>query len=277
MENENGQIETIDAGLVVLCGGAIQSPQILMHSGIGPKDQLAHHGIDIISDEPGVGQNLCDHPALSVVCEVRDPGIIDHDQPIIQTILRYTAEGSDKRNDLQIEQISFAGRPGGPAMFSIAAVLEYQYGRGELRLQSADPHSAPIIDNRFCEDERDTARLVTCMKDTLAFTQDGPLGDMIGQISFPDPARGTDDETLARLCRRFAGSGYHPCGTVRMGDKKDPGAVVDQHGRAHRFDNLVVADASIMPFVPRANTNLTCIMIGERVGEWLRTTPGHYQ
>jgi len=219
---------------------------------------------------PGVGANLSDHPALSVACLVKDGSIIDFDQPLIQTILRYTAKGSEKRNDLQIEQISFAGRSGGPPMFAIAAVLEYQYGRGELRLRSADPHDTPIVDNRFCEDERDIARLVGCFKDALAFTRAGPLADMIESVSFPDPARPLDDASIGALCRKFAGSGFHPCGTAKMGPASDPMAVVDECGCCHAVDQLVVADASIMPFVPRANTNLTCIMIGEMVGEWVR-------
>lgn len=276
VQSAAGDIETIDGKLIVLTAGALMSPMILMRSGIGPKTQLESFGIDLIADEPGVGQNLSDHPALSVVCEVKDPSLIDHDRPIIQTILRYTAPGSAKRNDLQIEQISFAGRPNGPPLFSIAAVIEYQYGRGELRLRSADVHAPPVVDNRFCEDGRDTDRLVACMKDTLAFTKTGPLADMIKTVAFPDPARPVDDEALATLCRRFAGSGYHPCGTVKMGEARDTLAVVDQYGSAHRLDRLVVADASIMPFVPRANTNLTCIMIGEKIGEWLRTNPGRY-
>jgi choline dehydrogenase len=276
VELPDGTIEGISARLVVLCAGAVLSPAILMRSGIGPRAQLESLGIDVQRDVAAVGANLSDHPALSVTCLVKDPSIIDFDSPLIQTILRYTAKGSDKRNDLQIEQISFVGRKDGPAMFAIAAVLEYQYGRGELRLRSADPHVAPVIDNRFCEDERDAARLVSCFKDALAFTRTGPLADMIESVSFPDPARRLDDAELAALCRRFSGSGYHPCGTAKMGPAGDPLAVVDQYGRCHSVDQLVVADASIMPFVPRANTNLTCIMIGEMVGEWLRTSPGKY-
>ena len=104
---------------------------------LDPRRDLEALGIGCTSDVPGVGRNLSDHPALSVVCNVKNPGIIDFDQPLMQTILRYTAEGSDKRNDLQIEQLSFVGRPGWPAQFAIAAVLEYQYGRGELRLRDS--------------------------------------------------------------------------------------------------------------------------------------------
>lgn len=275
-ETADGELSNISATLVVLSGGALQTPTILMRSGIGKKAELAQHGIDVLAGEPGVGENLSDHPALSVVCQVK-PGIrIDHDAPIIQTILRYTADGSDKRNDLQIEQISYAGKPDGPALFAIAAVLEYQHGRGQLRLGSNDPADHPIVDCRFCEDATDASRLAGAFRDTLAFTSRGALGDMIESVAFPDPNRPLDDDALLALCRKRAGSGYHPCGTVKMGPESDANAVVDQYGRAHRVEQLVVADASIMPFVPRANTNLTCIMIGEKIGEWLRTQPATY-
>lgn len=276
LEHPDGTLEWIHARLVVVSCGAILSPALLMRSGIGPRAQLEALGIDVVRDVAGVGANLSDHPALSVVCLVKDGAIVDHEQPLMQTILRYTARGSEKRNDLQIEQLSFVGRKDGPPLFAIAAVLEYQYGRGEVRLRSADPHDAPIIDNRFCEDERDTSRLVGCFNDTLAFTRVAPLADMIEQVTFPDPARPLDDDGVARLCKRLSGSGYHPSGTVKMGPSHDPMAVVDQYGCCHALDGLVVADASIMPGVPRANTNLTCIMIGEKIGEWLRTQPGRY-
>jgi choline dehydrogenase len=272
----DGSSQTLKAKLVVLSAGAIMSPTVLLRSGIGPAAELTALGIDVRRDISGVGKNLCDHPALSVVCNVRDPALIDHDSPLIQTILRYTAEGSDKRNDLQIEQLSFAGRPGQPPRFAIAAVLEYQYGRGELRLRSADPNDAPIIDNRFCEHPIDAQRLASCVRDTLAFTRGGELAEMISDISFPDPRRGHDEETLIALCRRFSGSGYHPSGTLKMGPASDSAAVVDQYGCSHAIEQLVVADASIMPSVPRANTNLTSIMIGEKIGDWLRQQPGHY-
>jgi choline dehydrogenase len=275
VEAADGSIERIDAKLVVLSAGAILSPGILLRSGIGRREDLLRLGIEPIAAMEGVGANLSDHPALAVVCSVRDPALIDFDQPIIQTILRYTAPGSEYRNDLQIEQLSFSGKRG-DNRFAIAAVLEYQHGRGELRFESADPHAMPVIDNRFCEDPRDCEKLTGCMRDTLDFVRTKPLADMIDAVIFPDLRRIDGDADLAALCRRFSGSGYHPCGTARMGPAGDPGAVVDQYGCCHGVDGLVVADASIMPAVPRANTNLTCIMIGEMVGEWLRTHPTRY-
>ncbi|HIG44142.1 MAG TPA: hypothetical protein EYQ14_26945 [Gammaproteobacteria bacterium] len=274
VENNDGSLEVLRAKTIVLSAGAIMSPAILMRSGLGPKAQLESLGIPVLQDIRGVGQNLCDHPAVSVVAEVKNGAIIETDAPIIQTILRYTAAGSETRNDLQIEQLSFAGANDDVPRFAIAAVLEYQYGRGELRLKSSDPHDFPVIDNRFCEHDKDVSRLVICYKDALAFTQQNPLADMIKSVTFPNPHRPGSDEDLANLCRKFSGSGFHPCGTVKMGN--DPMAVVDQFGCARQVDNLVVADASIMPFVPRANTNLTCIMIGEKIGEWIRTQPATY-
>lgn len=251
------------------------SPCLLLRSGIGSRAALGALHVEPVAELKGVGENLSDHPALSVVCEVKDPALIDFDAPIIQTILRYTAPNSDKRNDLQIEQISFAGKPGGPPKFVIAPVLEYQYGRGRLTLSSAAPGTPPRIENFFCEDERDRTRLAGCVEDTLRFAETGPLADMIAGVTFPDPARGTSREDIEALCRKFAGSGYHPCGTAKMGARDDD-AVVDPAGRVYDVEQLVVADASIMPFVPRANTNLTCFMIGEMIGERIRTRPTDY-
>ncbi len=276
VEDSEGKVDVIKGKLIVLSAGSLMSPPILMRSGIGPADQLESFGIDVVQDEPGVGSNLCDHPAIALVCQVKEGAIIDFDSPIIQTILRYTTEGSDKRNDMQIEQLSYVGKEGGPPLFGIAACLEYQYGRGEVRLSSAEPRKNPVIDCRFCEDDRDTNRLVRAFKDVMAFTRQGPLADMIESVAFPDPKRPLGEEDIAGLCRKLAGSGYHPCGTVKMGPLEDNLAVVSQYGTAHRIDNLVVADASIMPFVPRANINLTSIMIGEKIGEWIRTQPGRY-
>ena len=276
VERNNGAIELVRGRSVVLSAGAIMSPAILKRSGIGPKRELEQFGIDVIRDATGVGGNLCDHPALAVSCVAKDASIIDTDQPLIQTILRYTATGSDKRNDLQIELLSFGPNRRGRATFAIAAVLEYTFGRGVLRLASADPHVAPIIENRFCEDDRDAQRLASCFRDTLEFTKAPPLDGMIEELAFPNLERGIDDESILKLCKGRSSSGYHPCGTARMGPKEDPQSVVNEYGQLHALENVLVADASIMPSVPRANTNLTSIMIGEKIGEWLRTSPTIY-
>ncbi len=266
----NGAVELVRGKHFVLSAGSIQSPSILLRSGIGPADEVARHGIELVKDVPAIGNNLCDHPALSVACTLKDASLIDLDHPIVQTILRYTAPGSDQRNDLQIEQFSFSPRGDGRPAMAIAAVLEQSYSTGTLRLSSADPGAKPLIEQRFLEDERDLSRLVQCFKDTLAFIDTEPMASLIDDVIFPSRERELNDESIAGLLKRFAASGYHPCGTVKMGPSSDPLAAVDQYGRFHGLDGLSVADASIMPTVPRANTNLTSIMIGEVIGEQIR-------
>ena len=271
-----GELERIDGRLFVCSAGAIHTPGILVRSGLGPHDEVEGLGIEGVADIPGLGANLCDHPAVAALCAVRDPALAAPELPLIQTILRYTAPGSTRRNDLQIELLTFAVPTDGVRTLGVAAVLERCESRGRLRVTSADPHAAPEIESRFCADERDVSRLAGCLRDALRFTETKPLADLIERVVFPDPARPLDADSAAELCRRFSGSGYHPCGTARMGPADDPDAVVDALGCVRAVDGLVVADASIMPSVPRANTNLTCIMIGEQIGDWIRTRPACY-
>ena len=266
-----GGIEVVSGKVIVVCAGAVASPVLFLLSGLGPRAELERLGVEEVARISGVGDNLADHPALSVICTVRDTSIVERDQPIVQTILRYTSPGGHARNDLQIEQFTFtATRPGRPPSFGVAAVLEATEGRGRIHLDGTQP----VIESRFCEDDRDARRLAGALLDAVAFTRSGPLAELIDEVTFPRFP--LDLDGAISLVRRFSASGYHPSGTLRMGPASDSTAVVDQYGRCHAVDGLVVADASIMPTVPRANTNLTCIMIGEMVGEWLRTRPGLY-
>ncbi|MDY7105193.1 MAG: GMC family oxidoreductase [Actinomycetota bacterium] len=276
VEGPTGEVRVIRARLVVLCCGAIHTPGVLVRSGIGRRSELDHLGIDPVAVLDGVGANLADHPALAVVCEAREPAWCAPDLPLIQTITRYTSPGSDARLDVNIELISRARlRRDGPPAFVIAPSLEWVEGRGEVRQTSADPRSMPAIEPDFGTCDVDVRRHVAAWKDALELARRPPLADMIERVVFPDPSRVGDDD-LTGLARRVTGSGYHPCGTARMGPADDPTTVVDQHGRCHAVDGLVVADASIMPTVPRANINLSTIVIGETIGEWLRTDPTRY-
>lgn len=271
----DGSLQQIRAKLVVLCAGAIHTPGILLRSGIGPSEDLKRIGVDAIADVSAVGRNLSDHPGLFVLCKPTHLDLVATDQPIIQTILRYTAPNSEHRADLQIEQLTFTGRDNVP-YFGVAAVLEQVDGVGELLFASKDPFAAPTIHSRFCEAPRDAERLADCFLDALRFTETGPLGSMTEAVMFPDMNRVRDRKDVILLLRRFSASGYHPCGTARMGPADDPNSVVDQYGRCHSVEGLVVADASIFPTVPRANTNPTSIMVGETIGEWIRTMPSRY-
>ncbi len=271
-----GELERIEGKLVVCSAGAIHTPGLLVRSGIGARELLDGLGIAVVSDLPGVGENLCDHPAVPVLCAVRDPALASAELPLIQTILRFTAPGSAQRNDLQIELLTFAATADGTPCLGVAAVLEQCESRGRLRINSAASDAQPLIEPGLCSDARDASRLAGCLLEARRFAESKPLSDLIERIVFPDPRRALDLDSARELCRRVSGSGYHPCGTAKMGADSDPAAVCDGHGAVRGTENLLVADASLMPAVPRANTNLTCIMIGEQIGEWLRTRHARY-
>ncbi len=267
--------ERIQARLVVLSAGAILTPGLLVRSGIGRREELDRLGIDAVAVVDGVGANLADHPALAVLLVPKFPEFCGPELPLVQTICRYTGRGSDIDLDVNIELMTRATGRNGEVLFMLAPSLEWVEGRGEVRQTSADPDALPQIASNFGQDPKDLARHVTALEDALALTRQAPLAEFIEAVRFPDLGRSTRDD-LTGLARQRSASGYHPCGTARMGPASDPSAVVDQYGRCHAVDQLVVADASIMPTVPRANINLSTIMIGEMVGEWIRTNGARY-
>lgn len=273
IETASGDIHR--AKTVVVSTGAIHTPGVLVRSGIGSQEELDRLGITAEAIVPGVGANLADHPALFILLQPRFPEFCAPDLPLVQTICRYTSRDSDRPMDVNIELMTRTGNRGTGPLFMLAPSLEQVDGRGVVRQTSAEPDSAPQIHQHFGENASDVERHVNALEDALALTEIEPLKGFIERVTFPDDARRSRAE-LERLARRVSASGYHPCGTARMGPADDPTAVVDQYGRCHAVDQLVVADASIMPTVPRANTNLTSIMIGEMIGEWLRAEPARY-
>lgn len=273
IETESGDV--LRGALIVLSAGAIHTPGVLVRSGVGDKSELDRLGVEKVAEVPGVGANLSDHPALFVLLRPKFPEFCARDLPLVQTICRYTSRGSDSPLDVNIELMTRSGRDPDNPLFMLAPSLEQVDGRGTLRQRSADPNSSPVIKQHFGENTRDIERHVNALEDTLELARLAPLSDFIEAIAFPDEERRSRAD-LERLASRVSASGYHPCGTVKMGPLDDPMAVVDQYGLCHAVDGLVVADASIMPTVPRANINLSSIMIGEMVGEWIRTEPARY-
>lgn len=279
----DGATETIDCRRVLLAGGAIQTPAMLVRSGIGPRAVLERLGVTVVRDAPGVGAKLLDHPGASVTL-VPKPGVCDRAQPLIQTTLRYTAAGSDDFNDMQLEPLSFIqrrieddgapglGRAGGgaPLLMGLAAVVEKPRGCGRLLFESADPHAQPAIQSQFLKDEWDLERMVEGLELALRLAEMDDIRAVTEGIFRPRSEVARNREALRAWALRACGSGYHPSGTTPMGPDDDPLAVVDQYGRVYGVAGLHVADAGIMPAIPRANTNIPTIMIGERFGEWFR-------
>ncbi|HVY47312.1 MAG TPA: GMC family oxidoreductase N-terminal domain-containing protein, partial [Minicystis sp.] len=265
-----GEVETIAARAVVLAAGAIATPGILLRSGIGPRDEVARLGVELVADVPAVGARLLDHPGAAIILAPRR-GVSRLSDPLIQTVLRYTSASSAEPLDMQIQPGSFL--PLHPRLvlpaFTMMCCVGKPRGHGSLRFTSADPHDKPVIDSRFLLDAEDRARAVEALTMTYALLR---TRAMQGLAHYFWPDRGTlaDPERLREWILKSTGSGYHPCGTVPMGPEGAADAAVDGRGRVRGVAGLVVADASIMPTVPSANTNLSTLMIGERFGAWLR-------
>ena len=155
-------------------------------------------------------------------------------------------------------------------VFAIGAVIYRQKSKGRLTLRSADPHELPRIESRFLADDDDVRRLAEGLRLALEVGSHDGFAHIASGVKSPPTAALEDDEAIAEWCKRVAGSGFHPSCTAKMAPADDPLVVVDQQLRLRGFDNLYVADASVMPKCPRANIHLTSIMIGERAGEWLR-------
>jgi choline dehydrogenase len=257
---------------VVLAAGSIQTPAVLVRSGIGPEETLEELGIGVVRAAP-VGKRLWDHPATLVALKPKR-GVASFDQPMIQTTMRYTATGSSEFNDMQIEPISFLQRLdySDPSQIAvgIAPVIEKTHGFGRLVFHSADVGAQPEIHSDFLNDESDVERMLDGIERALGIADTPAVRAVTEARIWPREEISGDRDKLIDWAHRACGSGYHPCGTAPMGQPDDPYAVCDQYGRVYGVDGLFVADASIMPCVPRANTNIPTIMIGERFGEWFR-------
>ena len=272
-----GERFTIDAEQVILSAGAIGSPQLLMLSGIGPADHLRSLGIPVIKDVPGVGQNMRDHPAAWITWRTKQGFALDGLAPRMQLTLRYTAEDSDLRNDMKISMQSFATDPvnvGGnrmePLGIRMTAGIQLAAGAGELRLTANDPNAQPFLDYRYLEEEVDRKRLREAVRLCVSLGERQEFSDIIQERVSPTDAELASDQALDEWLMRVVTTSQHISCTCKMGPASDPMAVVDQHGNVHGVPGLRVVDASIMPDCIRANTNVTTMMIGERVSDFIK-------
>ena len=271
-----GEVFFLGADLIVLSAGAIGSPHLLMLSGIGPSDHLNANGIEVVKDIPGVGQNLRDHPCVTIRVQTKDDFPLDPQAPRMQTLLRYTANGSKDRNDMQIFPSMLTGPLGGDPFddegFRIVCMLELAEGSGEVTLTTNDPTVQPFIDCRYLEHPRDRERLRDAVRISLEIMDHGSFADIVEQVLSPTQEDLVSEETLDEWMKANVWIGQHLTSTCKMGPASDEMAVVDQFGQVHGIENLRIADASIMPDCIRANTNLTTIMIGERIADWIASS-----
>lgn len=280
-----------EAGEVLLCCGAINSPQTLLLSGIGPAEHLQEHGITVQHDLPGVGANLQDHLDVCVLQTSTQP--VTYDQPNEIAIgLNYwlthggvgssnvaesgafiaTELATDGRPDVQMHfvpaQLDDHGRNRLPGHgFTLHACYLRPRSRGHIRLQSADPSQAPLIDPKYLSDPHDAQVMLAATRLSREVFAAPAFSEFRGPEIFPGKAN-QDDASLLEFIRNKAETIYHPVGTCKMGH--DDQAVVDSQLRVHGLSGLRIVDASIMPTLISGNTNAPTMMFAEKIADELQ-------
>jgi choline dehydrogenase-like flavoprotein len=278
---------------VVLCGGAINSPQLLMLSGIGDGNHLAEHNIDVVHDAPGVGGNLLDHLVVPIGFDVPNDTLFAAEKPVelLNYFVRHRgmltsnvgeAYGFAKsRQDLEHPDLELIFAPApyfeeglgdpyeGHAVVMGPILLKPQ-SRGAITLRSADPKDKPIIDPGYLTDDAgaDRAALMAGLQMCADIAKSPALKGIIGKVARPLGATDLDDETLERALNSLSHTLYHPVGTCRMGS--DDASVVDPELRVRGVNGLRVADASVMPTIIRGHTHAPSVLIGEKAADLIR-------
>ncbi|WP_295657507.1 GMC family oxidoreductase [uncultured Nocardioides sp.] len=276
---------------VLVCGGAVNSPQLLLLSGIGPAAHLREVGVTTRVELTGVGANLQDHPAVPLLWYTR--GTTDLAQlSNLGSLVKWKTRGTGplasnvgeagaflaSRDGLPAPDIQVHAAPSGfydnglheptSRMFTAATTLVSVQSRGSVRLRSTDPSWHPAIDAAYLEDQTDLDALLAGVRLTWEVVTQGALAAHLDRPwNLPeDPS----DEELLEHVRTWAQTLYHPVATCAMGTGED--AVVDPRLRVRGVDGLRVVDASVMPAVPRGNTNAPTIMIAEKAADEIRST-----
>ena len=278
---------------VVLCAGAINSPQLLMLSGIGDRDQLADHGIDVVQEAPDVGANLLDHLAVPLGFDVPNDTLFAAEKPLelVNYLVRrrgmltsnvgeaYGFVRSRPELELPDLELIFAPAPyfeegiGDPYdrhAVVMGPILLKPQSQGTITLRSADPKDKPIIDPGYLTDDAgaDRAALMAGLRMCADIAKSAALTGTIGKVARPLGATDLGDETLERALNSLSHTLYHPVGTCRMGS--DDASVVDPELRVRGVDGLRVADASVMPTIIRGHTHAPSVLIGEKASDLIR-------
>lgn len=259
----DGQTHTATADKVVLSAGVYHTTQLLLLSGIGPAAELEQLGIPVRHALPGVGENYQDHAFVHITFE--GPSHLD-EEPIVPRY-RLLVKSDPSR---PVPNFHIIPRPptevqGLKRMMTVSLALLEQTNRGRLSLVSADPHDQIRVDAQLLEHPTDIQSMTDAMQLVYDLLQHESMARYYGPLLQPGPK-----EDWGRFARETHDSYFHGVGTCRMGPADDPLTVVDQRLQVHGLDNLWVADASVMPTVVHANTNLTCIMIGEVAADLIK-------
>jgi choline dehydrogenase len=291
-----GEVTTLGASEgVVLCAGALNTPRLLMLSGIGPEKELRHQGIEVVRDLSGVGENLQEHPGVHLVNEVDARTLNDDSRGysgVKQVLALAIARTGALTTGIGHAQAFVKSRDGIPApnlqlAFSAFAfdvtdkgnlalrressvstfvALMRPQSRGRITLRSADADAPPVIEHLLLGDEDDVQQLVDGLEIARRIMAQPAIAPHVKSEVRPGAAL-ANREQLGFYVRAATIPMFHPVGTAKMGAADDPGAVVGPDCQVRGLDSLWVADASIMPTIPQGNTNATAIMIGERASD----------
>ncbi len=291
-DRRGGQHVVRAGGEVLLCAGAINSPQLLMLSGIGPAGHLRQHGITPLHDLPAVGQQLQDHPMLTVLSAISDDDTLygaDKPLKLVEWLLRrsgpLTSTAAESvafwrsRPDLPAADIQFhcgalfyekhgAETYDGHAM-TIAPVLLTPKSRGRVALRTPRADDAPSILTNTLHEPEDVAAMVAAIRMARRVAATGPLRATVQRELRPGAEHESDEQLVASLRDRVELI-YHPVGTCRMGAADDDGAVLDPQLRVRGLDGLRVVDASVFPTIPGGNTHAPTVAVAERAADLIR-------
>lgn len=287
VEAESGaEVFTVEADRVVLCSGAIRSPQLLMVSGIGPRDQLQQFGIPLVHELPGVGQGLWNHLSAHVTFKVKDGITLAVDHDAVHFSLHYTSQGSSVVNDMLLrtnpvvdlreERVPgvrtryITGDVPADRAARVSCTLGLPEGSGYVRLASDDPSVQPSFNYCYLQHPEDIRRVREGVRMAVKLLESDAYKDVLDHRINPTDELLSDDDALDTWIRQTVGTARHVSGTCKMGPDSDPMAVVDQYCRVKGVQGLWVADASVMPRITRCGgVHPTVIMIGERVVDWV--------
>ena len=316
----HGAAETLSATEVIVSGGSLQSPALLMRSGIGPAAHLKKHGVNVIADRGGVGQNLHEHPTCILAAHLRYNGMQNAGlRAAGNAALRHSSrlEGCPPHDFYTAIANKVSWHPLGTRIGGAIIAVVKPYSRGAVTLKSADASVNPRVAFHVLEDERDMTRMKMGLRLFYEIFRSSAVREMTTEIfpaAFSARVRELNRETRTNWWKSFAGSllmdlpgpfrraalrtliapgptleeifatdqtleswirencrgFFHPVGTCRFGEAADPMGVVDPAGRVHGVQGLRVVDASVMPAITRANTNLTVIMIAEKIADMVK-------
>ena len=274
---------------VIVCGGSYNSPQLLMLSGLGRPAELADLQIEVVAELPEIGLNLHDHPNAGAVYSIDEEislfGALNEENlalfegegrgPLTSNVAEAggfmrTRDGLDAPDvQFHFAPARFQSEglvPGDGHGFALGACVLKPKSRGFVALGSPDPTAKPLIVHNYLEHPDDVASMVAGVRTSMEICESGPLGEVSTGMLIGPPSR--SDEDIEAHVRARLQTLYHPVGTCRMGD--DPGAVVDRELRVRGVSGLRVVDASVIPSVPRGNTNAPVIALAERAADLIR-------